>query len=39
MHSPMELVPSDKRMRAQERNLKAGGSMELSQVRRYRKAL
>jgi len=39
MHSPMELVPSDKRIRAQERNLKAGGSMELSQVRRYRKAL
>jgi len=39
MHSPMELVPSDERQRAAEKNLRAGGSMELDEVRRLRNAL
>ena len=39
MHSPMELVPSDERERAAEKNLRAGGSMELDEVRRLRNAL
>ena len=39
MHSPMELVPSDEYQTAMERNLAAGGSVELDEARRLRNAL
>lgn len=39
IHSPMELVPEKDRLAAQERNLRAGGSLELDEVRRLRNAL
>ena len=39
MHSPMELVPSDEHQSAMEKNLAAGGSVELDEARELRTAL
>jgi hypothetical protein len=38
-HPPMNLVPSDEYQSAAEKNLRAGGSMELDQVRELRTGL
>jgi hypothetical protein len=39
IHSPMELVPSDEYQTAAEKNLAAGGSVDLDELRRLRNAL
>lgn len=39
VHSPMELVPEKDRLTAQERNLRAGGSIGFAELRKLRNAL